>query len=327
MYSLPVKHYVAQSHRILVIALKEHDMKHRIARLLFLLCPSLLFAQDNLIVANASGHADYTKEYRDVVAQTASKNVRVDEAKLVRDAKQKFPTLPQPVRGEFETQSDYSKRLEALRRKNEQIIRLREQFATSTKQQIAEIQTESRQLQEKAKQLADRDFEYFFVASRTTAPRYDMDTKQFGQFTFSNTRLGEAEYGIADLLYSVDQETLDCDVETAKQIRSASDAGNLIAFVRLRKANVRIVAGSVTVERSALEMIGDSLAQSAPEIGIAILAELISPGSTKGVHIPPKEVDKKRTVPKLSVSITGKRAEIYKLCDLKSKEDLYVIGK
>ncbi len=275
------------------------------------------FSQEAWVVVNQKGHATVVEPY--LKALSTPEVGSFDEAAARREASRRFPDRPLLIRGEFETREAFQKRVDFAVAEDQNAAQNRNKAVQEMRRQHAARQQNSALAKLEVPKLANQRHGKLFVVFPTTAPRYDVDKKQFSALPIPEPRLGEASYGFADMHLDFKAEGFNCSVELAKKIRAVSDGGYLWAVVELKNAEIKITKTSETVQRGVMEMAGESLLKSAPEIGIRLLAEYFNPGSTRNVPLMPQDVNQTKTVPKITVRITGETPRNHSLYDARTK--------
>ena len=229
-----------------------------------------------------------------------------DLTAATESAASKYPLLPDPPKSEFETQAEYNRRLDDVARKNVAIKKNRSEFIETRRQQFESRNAALRPKIEKAKKNQRQGFPQLLYTYPATAKRFDAETSTYPAFDKPPEALGDGNNGFADLKVDIKPAVFKCDdLALAKRIRAVSDARNLWVAIYISDATVSIERSSKVVDRGGLEKAGEILADSAPYIAAALLAEYFSPGSTRNVHIPQKDVAQTKTVFGYVLSVSG----------------------
>ena len=217
-----------------------------------------------------------------------------------------YPMLPNPPKSEFETQTEYERRRDDVAGKNVVIANKREESIAARQQEFQNRIATLRPTYENAQKKERQPFPQLLYMYPSNARPFDAESSTYPAFAQPTEALGEGNNGFADLKVGIKPQAFKCDdLALAKRIRAVSDAGHLWVLVYITNATVSIQRSSKVVDRGAMEKAGESLLKSAPEIGIALLAEYFKPGSSRNVYIPPKEVDQTKTVFGYVVSVSG----------------------
>lgn len=276
-------------------------------------------SEETLIVTTNKGHAAYVRPYFEALA--ASDVQPFDQAGTAKQAADLYPDTPLPQRGEFEMKSRYETRVATVSKANQRAKQMRDQFVRERETAHAAKVKAAMPSQRRHQELSKHTYETVWVAFQTTAPRYDMDKKSFGPPSIPEPDLGYNEYGLAKIALKITLPELRCeDIDLARRIRKLSDSGDLCVLVRLQNADVEIACGREAVKRDEGEVLKENLTAAGAEIALRLIAEAISPGSTRDVPRQTVNAATTKVVPSVTVTVTANRSTFYRLYDATTKE-------